>query len=112
MSNKKLILGIAAGVAALAVVGVIAKRRGYLDNISTGEFGSDLKDKLAAVKENARKKFDDVVSKGTDLADKLTGHGNENGGDTASTSGKNNTGGNSGNSGKANAGGNINPATT
>lgn len=72
MSNKKLILGIAAGAAALAVVGVILKRKGYLDNISerADEFGAKLTDKFGTLKESAKKKFDDVVHKGEELADK------------------------------------------
>lgn len=111
MSNKKLILGVAAGVAALAVVGVICKRKGYFDNMSANGLGSDLKDKLSSVKESARRKFDEVVQKGGDIADKLTGHGTDNNA-TA------NTGAKSGNSGRATTGagnassGNINPATT
>lgn len=73
MSNKKLILGIAAGVAALAVVGVILKRKGYLDGVieKAEELSGDLADKYQSVKETARKKFDEVVSKGGDIADKV-----------------------------------------
>ena len=72
MSNKKLIVGIAAGVAALAVVGVICKRKGYFDGIidRAGEFGEEFADKFQSVKETARKKFDDVVHKGGEIADK------------------------------------------
>ena len=57
MSNKKLILGIAAGVAALAVVGIILKRKGYLDGVieKAEEFGSDIADKYSNVKESAKK---------------------------------------------------------
>jgi hypothetical protein len=95
MSNKKLILGIAAGVAALAVVGVVCKKRGYFDNLSTGDFATGIKDKFAGVKETAKKKFDDVVSKGGDIADKFTGH-SDNAADKAgkenTAAGKNNTG--------------------
>ena len=72
MSNKKLIVGIAAGVAALAVVGVICKRKGYFDGIidKAGEFGEEFADKFQSVKETARKKFDEVVQKGGEIADK------------------------------------------
>ena len=72
MSNKKVILGIAAGVAALAVVGVICKRKGYFDGIidKAGELGEDIADKYKSAKETARKKFDEVVQKGTEIADK------------------------------------------
>lgn len=76
MSNKKLILGVAAGVAALAVVGVILKRRGHLDGIisKAEELSGDLADKYANVKETARKKFDEVVQKGGEIADKMKSH--------------------------------------
>lgn len=63
MSNKKLILGVAAGVAALAVVGVICKRKGYFDGLSekADEFGSNLKDKFNNLKDAAKKKYDEVA---------------------------------------------------
>ena len=79
MSNKKLILGIAAGVAALAVVGVILKWRGYLDGMmdKAGELGDGLADKYQNMKEKARQKFDEVVQKGAEIADKFTGHAEE-----------------------------------
>ena len=79
MSNKKLVLGIAAGVAALAVAGVICKRKGYLDGICdrADELGHDLKDKYRNVKESARKKFDKVVQKDGEIADKIKKHSDE-----------------------------------
>lgn len=93
MSNKKLILGIAAGVAALAVVGVIAKRRGYLDGAfeKAEEFGGEIADRFNNVKETARKKFDEVVHKGGELADKATSEG-ENAIDKEINAVKNNNG--------------------
>lgn len=74
MSNKKLIIGIAAGVAALAVVGIILKRKGYLDGVisKAEELGSDLADKYNTVKESAKKKFDEVVQKGGEIASQAT----------------------------------------
>lgn len=74
MSNNKVILGVAAGVAALAVAGIICKRKGYFDNFSekTGDLKNDLQDKFNNVKESARKKFDEVVNKGDDIAGKLS----------------------------------------
>jgi hypothetical protein len=73
MSNKKVILGIAAGVAALAVTAVILKRKGYLDGVSekAEEFGGKIKDKYASLKETAGKKFDEVVHKGEEIAEKI-----------------------------------------
>lgn len=73
MSNKKVILGVAAGVAALAVVGVLLKRRGYLDGIieQAEVYGEELADKYQTVKETARKKFDGAIQKGTEIADKI-----------------------------------------
>jgi len=73
MSNKKLIIGVAAGVAALAVTALILKRKGYLDGLSekAEEFGERLKDKYASLKETAGKKFDEVVHKGEEIAEKV-----------------------------------------
>jgi len=51
--NNKMILGVAAGVAALAVAGVYAKKKGYLNNINT----ANLKDKFGGLKETAMKAF-------------------------------------------------------
>ncbi|KOS05973.1 hypothetical protein AM493_07935 [Flavobacterium akiainvivens] len=77
MSNKKLIIGIAAGVAALAVIGIIAKRKGYLDGAieKAEEFGSNVKDKFNSAKEAARKKYDEVMHKGGEIAEKATSNG-------------------------------------
>ena len=73
MSNKKLIVGIAAGVAALAVVGIVLKRKGYLDGIieKAEGYSEEIADKYQTVKETARKKFDEVVQKGGEIADKI-----------------------------------------
>lgn len=73
MSNKKLIIGVAAGVAALAVTAIILKRKGYLDGIGEkcDELGAEIKDKYRSAKETARRKFDEVVNKGGELADKV-----------------------------------------
>jgi hypothetical protein len=73
MSNKKLIVGIAAGAAALAVVAVLLKRKGYLDGVieRAEGFGGDIADKYQDVKEAARKKFDEVKQKGGEIADKV-----------------------------------------
>jgi len=65
MSNKKLIIGIAAGVAALAVIGIIAKRKGYLDGVidRAEEFGEDVKERYNSVKETAKKKYEEIADK-------------------------------------------------
>jgi gas vesicle protein len=65
MSNKKLIIGIAAGVAALAVIAVIAKRKGYLDGVidKAEEFGEDIKERYNSVKETAKKKYEEIADK-------------------------------------------------
>jgi hypothetical protein len=77
MSNKKLIIGIAAGVAALAVIGIIAKRKGYLDGAidKAEEFGENIKDKFNTAKEAARKKYDEVMHKGGEIASKVNANG-------------------------------------
>ncbi len=72
MSNTKVIVGVAAGVAALAVVGLVLKRKGHLDGLSekVDDLSRDLKDRFKNVKESAKKKFDEVVQKGGDIAEK------------------------------------------
>ncbi|KGO92014.1 hypothetical protein [Flavobacterium subsaxonicum] len=87
MSNKKLILGIAAGVAALAVVGIVLKRKGYLDGVieKAEEFGGEIADKYSNIKDSARKKFDEVVQKGTEIADKYKSEGADAAKDAAKT---------------------------
>ncbi len=72
MSNKKVILGVAAGVAALAVTAVILKRKGYLDGLGekAEEFGHKIKDKYRTAKENASKKLDEMIQKGEAITEK------------------------------------------
>ncbi len=72
MSNKKVIIGVAAGVAALAVTAIILKRKGYLDGIAdkATDFGKKLKNRYNDTKEDAHKKIDDIVSKSNQIADK------------------------------------------
>lgn len=73
MNNKKVIIGVAAGVAALAVAAIILKRKGYLDGLTekAEELGGKIKDKYASFKETAGKKLDEAVQKGTEIADKM-----------------------------------------
>ena len=63
MSNKKLILGIAAGAAALAVVAVVLKRKGYLDGVieKAEGFGEELADKYQSVKDQVLTGKDELV---------------------------------------------------
>ncbi len=99
MTNKKVVLGVAAGVAALAVAGVICKRKGYFDNISTGSLGS----KLSSLKDTAKQKLDSVMghsSDNTEMAGSTAGSSS-----SKSTSAKKGNSMNTGNAG-------INPATT
>ena len=51
--NNKVVLGVAAGVAALAVAGMYAKKKGYLNNINT----DGLKNGWNGVKDTAMKAF-------------------------------------------------------
>ena len=97
MSNKKLVIGIAAGVAALAVTGIILKKKGKLDGLSDKacDLTRNAKDRFNSIKESARQKFDDVVSKGGDIAENIK----------ESQAGKTTAAGKTGSSGS------INPAT-
>lgn len=51
--NNKVVLGVAAGVAALAVAGVYAKRKGYLNNVNT----AGIAEKFNGIKDTAMKAF-------------------------------------------------------
>jgi len=51
--NNKVVLGVAAGVAALAVAGMYAKKKGYLNNINA----NSIKDSLGGLKDTAMKAF-------------------------------------------------------
>lgn len=51
--NNKMVLGVAAGVAALAVAGIYAKKKGYLNNVNA----SSLKNSLGGLKDTAMKAF-------------------------------------------------------
>lgn len=63
--KKNVMLGIAAGVAAVVVVGIIAKRKGLLDSLLNkfSDFAEEVEDKF-----NSMDKFgiDDVIPKGED----------------------------------------------
>jgi len=106
--NNKMVLGVAAGVAALAVAGVYANKKGYLKNINT----DNLKNKLGGLKDTAMKAFggnsegSSNVSSGNSMnSSSMPSESSTNGGATkrksSSTSGMS-----SGNTGT------INPATT
>jgi len=105
--NNKVVLGVAAGVAALAVAGVYAKRKGYLNNINT----DNLKDKWNGVKDTAMKALGkDGISNGLTSnssnsmnANSMPSESSTNG---SATKRKSTSGMNTGNVG------NINPATT
>ena len=74
MKNKNLILGIAAGVAALAVVGIICNKKGYInfDKIldKAGDIAGNVKDSLGKIKDQALSHAETAVSEGKNLAGK------------------------------------------
>jgi hypothetical protein len=100
MTNKKVVLGVAAGVAALAVAGIICKRKGYFDNISTGSWGN----KLSGLKDTAKQKLDSLMGHGSDNGSQTAGSATESS-SSKSTSAKKGNSMNTGNAG-------MNPATT
>ena len=81
MSNKKLILGIAAGVAALAVAGVICKKKGLIDFDSicdkAGDLASNVKDKFNNLKDSAGKELDAAIDTGKKYAEKAVSSAND-----------------------------------
>lgn len=74
MKNKNLILGIAAGVAALAVVGIICNKKGYINFGSmldkAGDIAGKVKDSLGKVKDSAIAGADSMLQEGKNIAGK------------------------------------------
>lgn len=110
--NNKVVLGVAAGVAALAVAGVYAKRKGYLNNINT----ANLQNKFNGLKETAM----NAINGKSNGSNEMNASGaNENSGNSMDNFA---SGDNSSNGGatkrkattsmKPGDAGNINPATT
>lgn len=74
MKNKNLILGIAAGVAALAVVGIICNKKGYINFNSmldkAGDIAGKVKDSLGKVKDSAIAEAGNMIQEGKNIAGK------------------------------------------
>jgi len=80
MSNKKLILGVAAGVAALAVVGIlIAKKKSKKNQLSgrAEEAKDNFKAKLQELQKKAKKEFNSTLEDGENLVNKAKDRANE-----------------------------------
>ncbi|WP_306352591.1 hypothetical protein [Flavobacterium sp. '19STA2R22 D10 B1'] len=76
MKNKKLVVGIAAGVAALAVVGlIVASKNGKLDcnklAKKAGDFSDKFKSKLGDLQKKAKREFKHVLSEGETAIEKV-----------------------------------------
>ena len=73
MSNQKLIIGIAAGVAALAVVGIICNKRGYtLNSIldKAGDIAGKVKDSVGKIKDSAVSVSENAIQESKNIAEK------------------------------------------
>lgn len=80
MSNKKLILGVAAGVAALAVVGVlVANKKSKKNKLSAKaeEAKDNFRSKLQDLKKKATREFNSTLEDGENLANKAKDRANE-----------------------------------
>lgn len=80
MSNKKLILGVAAGVAALAVVGIlVAKKKSKKNQLSSkaSEAKDNFRSKLQDLKKKATKEFNNTLQDSENLANKAKDRANE-----------------------------------
>ena len=80
MSNKKLILGVAARVAALAVVGVlVAKKKSKKNKLSAKaeEAKDNFRSKLQDLKKKATREFNSTLEDGENLANKAKDRANE-----------------------------------
>lgn len=74
MKNKNLVLGIAAGVAALAVVGIICNKKGYINFGSildkAGDIAGNIKDSLGNLKDKAVTEAGNVIKDSQNIAGK------------------------------------------
>ena len=80
MSNKKLILGVAAGVAALAVVGIlVAKKKSKKGQLSAKaeEAKENFSAKLQELKRKAKKEFNSSLEDGENLVNKAKDRASE-----------------------------------
>lgn len=74
MKNQKLIIGIAAGVAALAVVGIICNKKGYINFNSildkAGDIAGKVKDSVGKIKDSAVSASESAIAEGKNIARK------------------------------------------
>lgn len=74
MKNKNLVIGIAAGVAALAVVGIICNKKGYINFGSmldkAGDIAGKVKGSLGKIKDAAVAEADTMIQEGKNIAGK------------------------------------------
>ena len=74
MKNQKLIIGIAAGVAALAVVGIICNKKGYVNFNSildkAGDIAGKVKDSVGKIKDSAISASENTLQEGKNIAEK------------------------------------------
>ncbi|NBL64008.1 hypothetical protein GV828_02205 [Flavobacterium sp. NST-5] len=71
MNNKNLILGIAAGIAAVAVMGYICNKKGYVNfnNIldKAGDIAGKIKDSAVKIKDSAIATSENAIEKGKNV---------------------------------------------
>lgn len=80
MSNKKLILGVAAGVAALAVVGlIVAKKKSKKGQLcaKAEEAKDNFKSKLQELKKKATREFNSTLEDSENLVNKAKDRAND-----------------------------------
>ena len=81
MSNKKLVLGIAAGVAALAVVGLLVAKKKKSKKEKFADAAQDAKDnfksKLQELQRKAKKEFNSALEDGESIANKAKDRAND-----------------------------------
>ena len=80
MSNKKVVLGIAAGVAALAVVGLlVAKKKSKKEKFEDAakDAKDNFKSKLHELQRKAKKEFNSALEDGENIANKAKDRANE-----------------------------------
>lgn len=72
MNNKKIVAGVAIGVAALTVAGILAYRRSKKSNVqnAAGDYSDQFNRKLSSLQRKAKKEYKQIVEDGEEFANR------------------------------------------
>lgn len=80
MSNKKIIIGVAAGVAAITAIGILlyknrSKKAKYID--AAEDVADQFRNKLNSLQRKAKKEYKNIVEDGEDFANRAKDRANQ-----------------------------------